>query len=103
MSSTTRKSSLNDTCLARSSALLAKIPIPGLQEKTHVFRHELLKSPKFGTAETEVASESHRYKPELCREVVAVNVDVRWLIGFVAIEVKTIWSEPEHGRHRGDS
>lgn len=47
----------------------------------------------------EVSSQRYWLKPELCREIVAVNVHMARLIGFVAKEIEPIWAASQNGWH----
>ena len=46
---------------------------------------------EFPCAETEVARQGNRRQPEFGRQIVPVDVDVRWLVRLVAVEVDAIW------------
>lgn len=46
-----------------------------------------------------VPCESNGLQPEFCRSVVSVDVNVRWLIRFMAEEVDAIGSAPQERRH----
>src|SRR5262249_37836799 len=55
-----------------------------------MLNHQLLDPPQLLGRETKVPRESDRLQPELCRQVVPINMDMRRLMGFVAIEVEAI-------------
>jgi hypothetical protein len=94
MSSTVRKSSDNEAVLTRSSARVAKIPIPSLQKHSYVLFYDAFDLAELVRAEPEIASQSDRFEPEFRREFIAIDVDVRWFIRFVAEEIETVRTEP---------
>jgi len=51
------------------------------------------------SAESKVPCQSDWIEPELRGEVVAIHVDVRRLVGLVAVELKTVWAGPQDGWH----
>ena len=52
-------------------------------------------------AESKVACQLNRIKPEFGRQIVAVNMNVRRLVRLVTIEVEAIRAGSEHRRHPG--
>ena len=48
----------------------------------------------------EVSDQCDRPKPELCRQIVAIDVNVSWLVWLMAEEVHTIRPTPQDSRHR---
>lgn len=45
---------------------------------------------QFSHRKAEIASKSDRVNPEFCRPVMPIDVDKRWLIGFVAVKLDMI-------------
>lgn len=64
-----------------------------------VLFHQGLYCTKLLGAKSKVSSKCYWLKPELCREIVAVNVHMARLIGFVAIEIEPIWATSQSGWH----
>jgi hypothetical protein len=64
-----------------------------------MFLDQRVDSPQLVCREPEVPCECDGPQPEFCRQVVAVNVDVRRLIRFMAEEVHAIGSTPQDRRH----
>src|SRR5438105_8852981 len=85
---TLKVSFVNFTSMTRSSAVSAKMPMPGLQECYLMLNYQFLKPPQLLGREAEVPCEADRLQPELGRQVVPVNMDMRRLIGFMAIDVE---------------
>ena len=78
--------------VTRSSAASAKIPIPSLQECRLMLNYEFLKPPQLMRREAAVPCESNRLQPKFGRQIVSVNMDVRRLIGLMAVEVESVWT-----------
>lgn len=53
-------------------------------------------------SETEIAREGDRKKPELRGVIVAIDMDVRWLVGLMAVKVEAIGTFAKDGRHPSD-
>src|SRR6476660_2819214 len=82
---TLKVSFVNVTSVTRSSAVSAKMPMPGLQECRLMLNHQFLKPPQFLGREAEVPSQADRLQPELGRHIVSINMDMRRLVGFMAV------------------
>src|SRR5438876_5986984 len=85
---TLKVSFVNFTPVTRSSAVSAKMPMPGLQECRLMLNHSFLKPPLLLGREAEVPREADRLQPELGRQIVPIHMDVRRLIGFMAVGVE---------------
>ena len=59
-----------------------------------MLNHQFLKPPQLLGREAEVSGEANRLQPELGRQIVPVNMDMRWLIGFMAVEVEAVRAAP---------
>jgi len=92
MSSTVNESSEKDTSRTRSSALIAKMPIPDLQECVSMLGHYSLDLAELMSPETEIPGESNRLKPELCGEALSVHMNVRWLVRLMTKKIEPIGS-----------
>jgi len=64
-----------------------------------MLNYEFLKAPQLLGREAEVPREADRLQPEFGRQVVPINVDMRRLIGFMAIEVAAVGAASQDGRH----
>jgi hypothetical protein len=53
------------------------------------------------SSKAQVARQSHGLEPELCGEILPVNVNVRRLVGFMAVEVKPIGPASQRSWHEG--
>lgn len=91
------------TAATRSSAFNAKMPIPRLYEPALILFYQGLYCTKLLGAKSEVSCKCHGLKPKLRRQIVSVNVNMARLIGFVAIEIKSVWATSENSRHGRDS
>lgn len=49
----------------------------------------------------QISRQSHRCEPKLSREILAINVDMRRLIGFMTVKVESVRAAPEHSWHEG--
>src|SRR6266540_606870 len=87
---TLKVSCVNFTSVTRSSAVSAKMPMPSLQECRLMLSDQFLKPPQLLGCEAEVPCEADRLQPELRRQIVPVNMDMRRLIGFMAVEVEAV-------------
>src|SRR3989442_14016828 len=96
---TLRVSLVNFTSLTRSSAASAKMPMPSLQECRFMFGEQFLKPPQLLRREPEVPCEPDRLQPELGREIVTIDMDVRRLTLLVAVEVKAVRTGSQDSRH----
>ena len=81
---------------ARSVSMVANIR---LDQGMAMLFHEPLDISQLGPAEAKVGRERDRLEPILGLEVVARDVDVRWLDSFPAVEVKSIRPNTHHRRH----
>jgi hypothetical protein len=73
--------------------------MPALQEFLLLGFYHTLDSRKFHGREAQILRKRNGVEPELRRLVVAVNVDVRWLIRLVAVEVEAIGTATVNRRH----
>jgi len=64
----------------RSPGLGSEVVIPGLDEQEQVLLDQTLDLREIPGGESEVPSQSDRSEPELAGRVVAIHVDVRWLV-----------------------
>jgi len=67
---------------------------PLLQEECLVLGDEPLETSEFRRAKAEVASERNRFQPELRGLFVAVHVNMRRLVRFVAVEIHAVGTVP---------
>lgn len=88
--STLMVSSVMRTSLTRSPALGSEVAIPRLQEVPAVFQNQAFDPPKFFRREPQVVDHSNGIQPELRRQIVTVDVDVRRLLQVVAHEVDPV-------------
>src|SRR5271157_3725032 len=91
---TLRESLVNFTSATRSSAVSAKMPMPGLQEFRFMFGDQFLNPPQFLGRKPKVPCEPERLQPEFGREIIPVDMDVRRLMRLVAVEIKAIRTGP---------
>ena len=96
---TLRVSLVNFTSATRSSAASAKMPMPSLQECRFMCGDQFLNPPHLPGREPEVPREPDRLQPELGREIVPIDMDMRRLMQFVAVEVKAVRTGPQDSRH----
>src|SRR5207302_8250744 len=96
---TLKVSFVNFTSVTRSSAVSAKMPMPGLQECRLMLNHQFLKPPQLFGREAEVPRQADRLQPELGRPLVSIDMDMRRLIGFMAVEVEAVRPASQDGRH----
>jgi hypothetical protein len=89
-SETLRESFVNFTPTTRSSTVGAKIPMPGLQECHLMFDHETLNTKQCFGRETEVSCEPDWLQPKLRRHIISIDMDVRRLIRFMAVEIEAV-------------
>jgi hypothetical protein len=64
-----------------------------------MLNNQSLKPPQIPGREAEVSGEANRLQPELSRQIVPVNVNMRRLIRFMAVEVEAVRAASQHGRH----
>jgi hypothetical protein len=64
--------------------------MPGLQEFRNVPFYHVLKLSKFVCSKAKVLRQRYGLQPELCREVVAVNMDVRRFVQLMAPKVESV-------------
>src|SRR5467141_3516007 len=87
-------SSVNCTSSTRSSVLLcaddAEKLIPCLQKPLPQIPHHRLYLAQFVSAKSKVARQLDGTNPEFSRQIVAVNMNVWRLVGFVTVKVETI-------------
>jgi hypothetical protein len=50
-------------------------------------------------AKAEIPRQSDRIQPELCAPIVTIHVNVGGLVGLVAVEVESVWANPQYRRH----
>jgi hypothetical protein len=73
--------------------------MPSLQEQLLVGPNQGLDPLKLMSRETEVSSQSDRGKPELRRPIVAIDMDMGWLVRLMTEEVYPVRARTENGRH----
>ena len=56
-------------------------------------------APKFDGVEAQVSRQGHGIEPELGRLGIAIQMDVRWLIRFVTLEVHPVGTDHQDGGH----
>jgi hypothetical protein len=64
-----------------------------------VVLQQSLNSSQLHWAEAEIAGQGERLQPELGRLIVAVDVDVRWFVGFMRVEIHSVRPRTQHRRH----
>jgi hypothetical protein len=64
-----------------------------------MFGDQLLNPPQLFGREPEVPSEPDRLQPELGREIVPIDMDMRRFMQLVAAEVKAVRNGPQDSRH----
>ena len=96
---TLSESAVKLTPATLSSAFSAKIPIPRLNESTLICLHQGFYSTKLDGAKSKVSGKCHRLQPELCRQIVPINMDMPRLVWFVAIEIEPIRTGSQDSRH----
>jgi hypothetical protein len=89
--STIKLSSVTTRLCARTSATKVLIPTPN--QILNVVFHKLLNAIDFATAKTTTALQSHRIEPELGNIIVALNVDMFWLVAIAGVEEEPIRSD----------
>jgi hypothetical protein len=65
--------------------------------------YQALNLPQLSGTETQITRQHHRIQPKFSRKIIAVNVDMRWLIRLMAVKVKPVGTASEHHRHGGNS
>ena len=65
-----------------------------------MFNDNGLNLPQLVCSKTVIASKRNRLKPEFCRRVVAIDVDVWRLIQLVAPKIEPIRPDSQQGRHK---
>src|SRR5438067_12872253 len=96
---TLKVSFVNFTFVTRSSAVSAKMPMPSLQECRLMLNHQFLKPPQLLGWEAEVPRQADRLQPELGRQIVPIDMNMRRLIGFMAVEVKAVRPASQASMH----
>ena len=64
-----------------------------------MFLEHSLNAAKFYRTEAQVARLCGVLQPKLGRLVIAINVHMRWLVRFMAIEVNAVRTGSQNGRH----
>ena len=64
-----------------------------------MFVDQPLNPPQLLGRETKVTREADRLQPELRRQIVPVNMDMRRLMEFMAVEVEAVWTTSQDGWH----
>ena len=73
--------------------------MPLLQQQRPIFYYQPLNTSEFCWPESEIHCERNRVEPELRRIIITVHVDVGRFVWFMAIEVHTVRTRHQHGRH----
>src|SRR5260221_14129082 len=84
----------------RSPGLGAELLIPCLHERLPVPLHYGLYPTKFRGAKPKVLGQRYGHNPELCRFLVSIGVDMRRLMRFVTVKIKSIWPQSKHSWHK---
>jgi len=64
--------------------------MPLLQEHLLILTEYTLNSTKFQRAKTQVASQCDRIDPELGGQILAIDVNVRWLVWLVTMKIDAV-------------
>jgi len=64
--------------------------MPFLQKDRLVFLQQSLNPSQLNWAEAEITGQRQRLQPKLGRLIVAINVDVRWLVWLMRVEVHAV-------------
>jgi hypothetical protein len=64
-----------------------------------MLNYQFLKPPQLFGRETEVPCKADWLQPELGRQIIPVNMDMRRLIGFVTVEVEAVRAASQDDRH----
>jgi hypothetical protein len=64
-----------------------------------MLNHKFLKPPQLLGRETKVPRQADRLQLELGRKIIPIDMDMRRLIGFMAVEVEAIGAASQDGRH----
>ena len=56
---------------------------------------------EFVRAKPKIAHQLHRFEPELCGQIVAIDMNVRRFVRFVAVKIEPVRAGPEHRRLGG--
>jgi hypothetical protein len=64
-----------------------------------MLNHQFLKPSQLLRREAEVPRQGNRLQPELGRQIVSIDMDMRRLIWFMAIEVQPVRAASQDGRH----
>jgi hypothetical protein len=79
------------------------VVIPGLQEQLLVVLDDSQNSPQLDRPKPKVSGQLDGLDPELGRQFVPVDVNVRWLVRLVAVEVEPIRAGSKYRRHHCSS
>ena len=66
-----------------------------------MLQRQLLDPIQFVRREPEIPRERDWIEPELCRQIISVNVNMWWLVGLVAVEIQSIGAAANNRRHEG--
>jgi N-acetylglucosamine-6-phosphate deacetylase len=64
-----------------------------------MLNRQFLKPPQLLGREAEVPRETDRLQTELSRQIVPIDMDVRRLIRFMAVEIEAVRAASQDGRH----
>ncbi len=99
-SSTVSVSSVTDACIAVTDrASTVDVFMPAIQQVLLVHLDDLLYLVELLAGECPASPQPHRIEPELRLAVVALDVDVRWLIPVAGIAKEPVRPAAKHGRH----
>ena len=73
--------------------------MPGLNDSLLIVVHDPLDFGKLASSEAQIPGQTDGLDPEPGREIIAIDVDVRRLVGLVAVEVEPVGPVSEDGRH----
>src|SRR3954454_1101964 len=100
-SSTVSVSFETDPCIAMADqASTVEVIMPAIQQVLLVLLDDLLDLVDLPAGEPSASLQPNGIKPILRLEVVALDMDVRWLIPIAGIEEEPVWSATKDGWHR---
>src|SRR3990172_4425116 len=91
--------SMKATHTATGSNLVGKVTMQSLKEARVMFVNHLLQPGQLAAAETAIAVQRHRLKPELSISFGLRNMDVWRLLCLVAEKEEPMTPEPQHSGH----
>src|ERR1039457_4937564 len=76
-----------------------KVLMPRLHYLSCIIRHDPPNVHEFRPAESTTSRKADRLDPKLCQSILALYVNVQWLIAVTGIEEESVWPVLKDCRH----